>query len=324
MTQQLITIDELASALAIETERLRKYVNASKSDNTQRAYRVQWSKFEAWSADHQRIPYPADVRTICDYLTHLADTGASVSSVEQARAAIRARQSGLEANPAASDAVATVMAGIRRKVGKPAQPKQAMRLKQLQQIIEALPDDLRGKRDKALILCGFWGAFRRSELVALTVADLQQSDSGLVVTVQRSKTDKAGKGKHKQLERIGGAVCPVAALQAWLNAAGINSGALFRGVGRWENVQAGALDSGETAKIIKRACEAAGIEPRAFAGHSLRRGFVTEGKLAGVADSDLTEQTGQTLQTLQRYNEELGLGARRGVRKIAQTIADQN
>ncbi len=79
-----------------------------------------------------------------------------------------------------------------------------------------------------------------------------------------------------------------------------------------------ALDSGEVAKIIKRACDAAGIDSRSFAGHSLRRGFVTEGKLAGVSDSDLIEQTHQTQQTLQRYNEQLGIGARRGMRQIAQ------
>ena len=141
-------------------------------------------------------------------------------------------------------------------------------------LVKRIPDTLAGKRDKALILIGFAAALRRSELVALTLADVERAPDGIVLHISRSKTDQEGQGAQIAVP-TGRKLKPIEALDAWLSAAPITQGPIFRRVIKGGLVSSEALDPQSVALIVKRWCRAARVDPTLFSGHSLRAGFVT-------------------------------------------------
>jgi integrase len=143
-------------------------------------------------------------------------------------------------------------------------------------------DTLIGVRDRALLGLGFAGAFRRSELVALQVEDLTEVPDGLRVLIRHSKTDQEGQGQEIAILR-GVRICPVEAVQQWLARAEINSGPVFREVKKGGKVQAAALSAQSVALLIKRYAVRAGLDPKVFAGHSLRAGFLTSAAEHGAS-----------------------------------------
>jgi len=148
-------------------------------------------------------------------------------------------------------------------------------------MLQAIPaDTLLGQRDRALLLLGFAGAFRRSELVALKVADLAFEPDGVRVLIRHSKADQEGGGQEIAIPR-GTKMRPVAALRSWLDAASITAGPVFRSVNRHGKVGE-ALTPQVVALVVKRHADAAGLDPDAFAGHSLRSGFLTSAAEAGA------------------------------------------
>jgi integrase len=185
--------------------------------------------------------------------------------------------------PVPTDAkiVRDAMAGIRRTVGslqRKAAPATADRLKAM---LDACDSSLQGMRDRALLALGFGGAFRRSELVALTVADIEQTDDGLLVRLMRSKTDQEGRGQ--QVPVLDGPRLRVrAALADWIAAAGIVDGPVFRTLGKGGRILPRALTDRSVADIVKRRAEQAGLDPVLFSGHSLRAGFLTSAATAGA------------------------------------------
>lgn len=328
LTQATPTPQALANPLTEGAQRVRKYLQAGKAANTRRAYASgvtgqpsaraekmrKFPTFAAFCDERGYTTLPADPATVADYLTHLADMGATVATIEQRRAAIANAHKAQASNPCSSELVKETMKGIRRERGIMAKPKAALSRDELRAVVAALPDTLRGKRDRALLLMGWAGAFRRSELVALTVADVDIKRDRLTVTIQRSKTDQEGQGLYKTLPTLPNdpALCPSKAYTAWINAAGINSGPIFRSIDRWGHVSTGTepMQGNEVARIIKAACKVANIDPRKFAGHSLRSGFVTEATNAGANDGDIMEQTGhKSSATLRRYKQLAGRGA---------------
>ena len=142
--------------------------------------------------------------------------------------------------------------------------------------------DLKGLRDRALLLLGFAGAFRRSELVALDVADLQFCDGGLRVTIRKSKTDQEGLGATIAIAR-GSIACPVDAVRAWIKAAGIVDGPLFRPVTRTGKISARRLSARAVAELVKTYARRAGLKAADFSGHSLRSGFLTSAAARGAS-----------------------------------------
>lgn len=152
---------------------------------------------------------------------------------------------------------------------------------------------LKGKRDKALLLFGFASAMRRSELVALTVEDLEETKRGLLVTLRRSKTDQEGKGQQRVIP-FGRRpeTCPVKALNAWLDAAGISEGRLFRSVTRHGQVGEESLSGNALAGVVKHYAKRIGLNPDEFAGHSLRAGFITSADEKGRSAAQIMDHTG--------------------------------
>ena len=160
-----------------------------------------------------------------------------------------------------------------------------------------------GTRDRALLLVGFAGAFRRSEIVALNVEDIAFSTDGATVTLRRSKTDQDGAGRKVGIPYGSNpATCPVRALQAWLAASGITEGPLFRWIRKAGRMQHGRLSGSAVAEIVKRHAGTAGLDTSKYAGHSLRAGLVTAAAIAGSSDRAIMKQSGHRSSAMvQRY-----------------------
>jgi site-specific recombinase XerD len=269
--------------LAPEIERARRYVSAAQAAATERAYGRGWDDFCAWCAFRRIEPLPAHPAAVTMYLSFLADRGLSASSIGQRAAAIghRHRKAGHDA-PTTNPVVQDALKGIRRALGAAPRRKSAATADRIRLMLDACPDSMIGIRDRALLAFGFAGAFRRSELVALQVTDLDETPDGYRVSIRRSKTDQTGQGHEIVIPR-GLRIRPVAAVQTWLQAAGIEAGYLFRAVHRGGHVRSRGLSGHAVAEIVKQHALAAGLDPAEFSGHSLRAGFVTSAAETGAS-----------------------------------------
>lgn len=286
-------------------ERVRAFAASATSENTRRAYSRQWAAFVAWAESQGLEALPARPETVALYASGLASAGRKVATIEQAAAAISAAHGAAGHPSPREDAnLRRVLRGIRRSVGVAQREAAPVLSSHLRSMLEALPDTLAGKRTAALLLVGFSGAFRRSELVALTVRDVAFTPDGLEVTLRRSKTDQEGAGRLVALPYSGNPdACPVRALRAWLEAAGISEGPLFREVTCHGRVASAPLTGHSVARIVKRTAAAAGLEPAQFSGHSLRAGFVTSAKLKGKAEDSIMRQTGhRSVAMVRKYD----------------------
>jgi site-specific recombinase XerD len=164
-------------------------------------------------------------------------------------------------------------------------------------------DTLSGLRDRAILLLGFAGGFRRSELVALDVDDLVETAQGLRVRIRRSKTDQEGVGREVGIP-FGRHVdtCPVKAWRAWQSAAGLLKGPCFRPMNSRGGVRDRRLTAQSVALIVKAAAVTAGLEPTSYAGHSLRSGLATAAAAGGASERSIMDQTGhKSLPVVRRY-----------------------
>ena len=285
---------ELAAPLEDLVDRARGYAADSRAPATRRAYLHDWDGFAAWCAEHGLETLPASPATVAVYLSALADAGRRPTSIERALSGIAHahRTRGLvwqRAHPAITE----VMGGIKRRHGmEPAQkaPVQDDELERLLAVLDA--GTLADLRDRALLTMGWWGAFRRSELVALTLDDLTRSADGFTVRLRRSKNDQEGHGQAKGVPYARDAkLCPVRSLDAWLAAAAITTGPLFRGVDQRGIVSERALSDRAVALIVKRTAARAGLDPARVAGHSLRAGFATTAAKYGRSLDAIMRQT---------------------------------
>ena len=282
---------------------------AATAQNTLRAYESGARDFARFCAELGAGALPASPQTVALYVAELVDKGRTLSTVHQRLASIRFahRRAGIE-SPTAHPAVEAVTAGARRTVGTASKPKRALLVADLRRIVRNLDRDThQGRRDAALLLAGFAGAFRRSELVALDVADLEFSDGGCVATVRRSKTDQGGEGRKVAVPLGRGATCPVRALRAWLDSAEITAGPVFRSMRKGDRVLEDRLSAKGAARVVKAGAELVGLDAADFAGHSLRRGLVTSAVRAGKSDAEIMSTTGHRSRAMvDRYREDAG------------------
>lgn len=292
----------------------RHYAEAARARNTMRAYDADWRDFAAWCDSRQCPALPAEGQTLALYLTHLAaDRGLRPSTIQRRLVAINHLHeiSGLP-SPTLHPAVRSVHAGIRRQHRTAPVSKAPLLVEQLRLLLDQAAvrtPPLRALRDRALLLTGFAGALRRSELVALRHADLEFVAEGLVLRIPTSKSDPEGRGQligipfghHSR-------TCPVRALAEWLERAAITEGPIFRPISRGGRLGHGPLNDHRVAQLIKELCAAAGLDPAPFAGHSLRSGFATTAARAGVHERAIMQQTRHiSLATLRRYIHRGGL-----------------
>ena len=289
----------------------RAYAQAARAASTLRAYRSDWRHFCRWCEGRGADALPTTPGTVALYLAALARTHRPGTITRRLTAITRAHAAAGHPTPAsmAHPQVRETLQGIRRTLGVRQQGKTALRTSVLGAVLAALPPGLAGVRDRAVILLGFAGAARRANLAAIEVENLLWSDEGIAVTLPRSKTDPEGRGHTLAVPR--GAhpdSCPVRALEAWLGAAGITAGPVFRAVDRHGRVGAKALHPESVAAILKRAVARAGFDPAGYGGHSLRAGFATEAARGGATVWDIMRQTGhRSPLTVARYIRDAGL-----------------
>jgi site-specific recombinase XerD len=284
------------------------YARASKAPATLRAYRADLADFTLWCVEHDRVSRPAAPGTICLYLTHLAASGARVATIARRLSAIGQAElaAGITPSPTLDWQVRATLAGIRRTHGLPPEQKAVVLTQELRQLLAVTSEEtLAGLRDRALLLLGFAGGFRRSDLVALDVEDLTETEEGLQVTI---RSDGADPGEESRVLGVPSGqhpeTCPVRALRAWREAAAITSGPLFRGVTRHGTLREGRLSAQSVALIIKRAAERAGLDPAHYAGHSLRSGLATAAAAGGASERAIMRQTGhKSVLSIRRYTD---------------------
>ncbi len=253
---------------------------------------------------------PAAPETVALYLAARADTLKPATLGRRLAAIAKAHQAAGHDSPASMRhaSVSEVIKGIRRTKGVAQDRKAPLLAAQLIRALATMRTDLVGLRDRALLLVGFAGAFRRSELVALDVADVHAGEDGLTITLRRSKVDQEGAGRKIGIPRgQSQETCPVRALQAWLTSASITEGALFRSVNRHAQVS-GRLSDKHVAIAVKHAAAPLGLDAKSFAGHSLRAGLVTSAAIQGRSDRSIMNQTGhRSVAMMWRYLREASL-----------------
>ena len=169
-------------------------------------------------------------------------------------------------------------------------------------VLDAAGRSLKDIRDRAILLLGFAGGFRRSELVALDCLDIERVRQGHVITLRRSKTDQNGAGRKIGIPHGRTRWCPVAALEDWLAASGVEDGSAFRRVDRHGRLFADRLSPEAVCLIVRERVKAAGFDPSGYSGHSLRAGFATSAVQAGVSTLKVRAQTGHASEAmLARY-----------------------
>ncbi|MCJ2034734.1 site-specific integrase [Methylobacterium sp. J-068] len=291
-------VAEPASLPAETAAIVQAYQRASKAGSTVRAYRSDAVVFAAWCQRYGFRSLPASPEAVAAFLASEADAGRAASTIGRRCAAIRyAHKLAGEADPTDNEDVHALLKGIRRTVGTAPNQKTAATVEIVSALLMRTPDTLTGKRDRALLALGFAGAFRRSELVALDVADLREDKDGLRVIVRRSKTDQEGKGFEKAIPH-GRFIRPVALICEWLDAAGITDGPVFRPVSRSGRVRGLAnlatprLTTQSVADIVKRYATAAGLDASTFGAHSLRAGYITTAAERGADLARIMDQSG--------------------------------
>jgi integrase len=292
------------------TEKARLYAKSAKAPSTLRAYMSDWLQFENWCRLHRLQSLPASPETVALYIADIASNHA-VATITRRLCSIteRHRASGFANSPANAHhlVVSETMKGIRRVFGTVQKGKSPLLTADIRKIVSKCPRGTRGGRDKLLILIGFAGAFRRSELAHMRIQDLTIYKDGLVIELPRSKTDQLGEGREVGIPRCGKrATCPVRALEHWLSSSGISMGPLLRPVSKNGRVLVRGLHPDSIGLIIKRAAARAGMDTRSIAGHSLRAGCVTQAAKNGVPDRQIMKQTGhKSVAMLQRYIRDL-------------------
>lgn len=217
------------------------------------------------------------------FLAAEADRGTKSSTIGRRLAAIRyAHKLAGHEPPTNSETVKATLRGIRRTMGNAPARKAPATADKIIAMVATADDDPKGLRDRALLLLGFAGAFRRSELVALNFADLEFCEAGLRVTIRKSKTDQEAQGATIAIVP-GSIACPVKAVQTWVEVADITEGPLFRPVNRGGSVSNRRLSARGVAEVVKAYAQKVGLPAADFSGHSLRSGFVTSAARRGAS-----------------------------------------
>jgi site-specific recombinase XerD len=255
---------------------------AEKALSTRKAYGTDFRIFKGWCDARQIVALPAAPETVAAFLASESKT-AKPSTLGRRVAAIRyAHKLAHLDTPTDSEAVKATLRGIRRTFGGAKVRKAPAIAAKMRSMVATAPDRLSGLRDRALLLLGFAGAFRRSELVALDVADVAEAKTGLLVTIRRSKTDQEGEGVTIAIAK-GNIACPAQALREWLDAAGIETGPIFRAINKAGTVALERLTDRSVANIVKAYAKRAGFDASTFSGHSLRAGFLTSAAANGAS-----------------------------------------
>ena len=284
---------------------LQPYIEAALADRTRQEYRADLRRFLRWGGT-----LPASPEVLAAYLVDHATDHAMATLQRWLVSLGRAHTTQGWPDPTKMELVKTNFKGIRRRHGRPNSKGAALGGEEVVAVLATLDDSLHGQRNRALLLLGFAGALRRSELVGLQLGDLQFSPAGLTVQLRHSKTDQEHQGRPIGIPFARDPRhCPVQAVRAWqdgllrqLPQAPSAQAPLFRAINRHGQIAETALTGRSVALIVQACCRDAGLDPTRYAGHSLRAGFCTAAALAGKPNWQIRKQSGhKTDVMLNRY-----------------------
>tara|TARA_Y100000590_G_scaffold461886_1_gene624546 strand:+ start:3319 stop:4317 length:999 start_codon:yes stop_codon:yes gene_type:complete len=309
-----IDIDKLNKDLLDGVE---DYIDVSKSNNTRKAYEKDWKDFVTFCKYTKAKYLPADYPTVSKYLVYCAKIQKlKVSTIERRLASIifKHRES-LHSIDRKHKLIKNVIEGIKRNFGTKQNSSQALLVEDIKKIVDQIDKETTGGndnnisiarnfRDKSLILIGFLGGFRRSELINLNYEDVERDLEGLKIIIKKSKTDQRGSGSHTKGIRkspVGNKYCPVYNYENWIKISNIKSGKIFRQINRSNKILEKLSDKA-VALIIKWRAQKAGIDNAKLAGHSIRSGIATTLAKEGANENDIKKITGhKSNQMVQRY-----------------------
>ena len=300
--------DLITDVKSLELETL-KNLKSSKATNTLRAYKSDYKDFVLFCIKHGFKSMPTEAKIISLYLTHLSQTS-KFSTLKRRLASISVihRLSGHYIDTKHPMITENLM-GIKRVKGSYQKAKKPILINELKVIVNVIDKEKKEKnksRDRALILVGFAGGFRRSELVAILYEDIDFVSEGVKIFVKRSKTDQSGEGMTKGIPYFPNTnYCPVVSLRNWLEKSEIKSGKIFD------------ISDKSVALMIKKYAAVAGLDSNKYSGHSLRSGFATSTAELGAEERSIMAMTGhKTTQMVRRYIQEANLFKNNALNKI--------
>ncbi len=315
-------MNELTTDLKLLHEATLSNLKSSKADNTLRAYKSDFKDFGAFCAKHGLKSLPSEPKIISLYLTHLSKNS-KISTLKRRLVSIsmvhKLKGHYLDTK---HPIIVENLLGIRRVKGSIQKGKKPLLINHLKSIINTIDkekyEEIKKLRDKSIILIGFGGGFRRTELISIDYEDLEFVPEGLKIIIRRSKTDQFGEGMIKGLPYFTNAnYCPVLNLKKWLEISKIKSGPIFRRFSKGPSITNNRLTDQSVVLLIKKYLNLAGIENKNYAGHSLRSGFATVAAESGADERSIMAMTGhKTTQMVRRYIREANIFKNNALNKL--------
>ena len=315
-------MNELTTDLKSLHEATLNNLKSSKANNTLRAYKSDFKDFGAFCAKHGLNSLPSEPKIVSLYLTHLSKNS-KISTLRRRLVSISMvhKLKGHYLDTKHPIIVENLM-GIRRVKGSIQKGKKPILINHLKLLINAIDDQknetIKKLRDKSIILIGFGGGFRRTELVSLDQEDLEFVPEGLKITIKRSKTDQFGEGMTKGIPYFSNdKYCPVYHIKKWLEISKIKTGPIFRRFAKGSVLTEHRLTDQSVVLIIKDCLKLSGIANDNFSGHSLRSGFATVAAEAGADERSIMAMTGhKTTQMVRRYIREANIFKNNALNKV--------
>jgi len=315
-------MNELVTDLKSLHEETLNNLRSSKANNTLRAYKSDFKDFAAFCAKHSFNSLPSEPKIVSLYLTHLSKNS-KISTLRRRLVSISMvhKLKGHYLDTKHPIIIENLM-GIKRSKGSIQKGKKPILINHLKSIINIIDqqeiDEIKKFRDKSLILTGFGGGFRRTELISIDHEDLEFVPEGVKITIKRSKTDQFGEGMIKGLPYFSNELyCPVLNLKKWLKLSNIKSGPIFRRFAKGSSLTSNRLTDQTVVLLIKNYLNLAGIENSNYSGHSLRSGFVTVAAESGADERSIMAMTGhKTTQMVRRYIREANIFKNNALNKI--------
>ena len=294
----------------------------SKANNTLRAYKSDFKDFGVFCAKHGFNSMPSEPKVVSLYLTHLS-ARSKISTLRRRLVSIGVvhKLKGHYLDTKHPVIIENLM-GIKRKKGSIQIGKKPILINHLKQIINVIDEQkiekIKKLRNRTLILTGFGGGFRRTELISIDYEDLEFVEEGVKITLKKSKTDQFGEGFIKGLPYFTNEkYCPVASLKSWINLSKIKTGPIFRRFAKGSMLTSHRLTDQSVVLIIKNCLKLAGIENKNFSGHSLRAGFATVAAESGADERSIMAMTGhKTTQMVRRYIRDANIFKNNALNKI--------
>ena len=301
--------DLITNVKSLELETIKNLRN-SKSENTIRAYQSDFNDFSSFCSNNGFQAMPTQPKILALYITHLSSFS-KYSTLKRRLASISIlhKTKGHYIDTKHPIIIENLM-GIKRANGSNQRGKKPLLINDLKQLIKAIDESLeknkRKIRDKALILIGFSGGFRRSELVDIEYEDVEFVPEGVKIFVKRSKTDQSGEGMTKAIPYFDNEnFCPVRSLKKWTEIVNSKNSKIFK------------ISDKSVALIIKKYASHAGLDSHKYAGHSLRSGFATSTAESGAEERSIMAMTGhKSTEMVRRYIKEANLFKNNALNKI--------